>query len=239
MEWVILGLIVSAVVGGIIIGTYVVTKAILKSLKEAYTGEQRTATRKDTHERKPEERTVVEGKVQNVNEEELVKRLREVIDIRIQRVLDEAKAKKERLLLLLDVARGYALGYVSEEEYNAFLSKVLSELEGFKRLWLARFPSQKDRDKLNQMIGYVAKTKLPIVAKGKNGKTVTLPPEEALIKITNSINGAVAILDEMIASRGDNPAVTPLEVKLQQECERLREKVKRLEEQLEECQSLS
>ncbi|WP_297535346.1 hypothetical protein [Thermococcus sp.] len=238
MEWATLGVIAGAVVGGILIGTYAVTRAVLNSLREAYVGEQKTAEGMD-QKGKPEERTETREKTQGVNEEELVKRLREVIEVKVQRVLDEAKTKKERLLLLLDVARGYALGYVSEDEYNAFLSKVLSELEEFKRLWLARFPSQRDRDKLNQMIGYVAKTKLPIVAKGKDGKTITLPPEEALIKITNSINGAVALLDEMIASRGDNPAITPLEVRLQQECERLREKVKRLEKQLEECQSLS
>ena len=89
------------------------------------------------------------------------------------------------------------------------------------------------------MINYIAKTKLPIVLKSKDGReTVTLPPEEALIKITSNINSAMNVLDELISSRGENPAVTPLETKLAQECEQLRAKVEKLEKRLEEYSAL-
>ncbi|MFA4640794.1 hypothetical protein [Pyrococcus kukulkanii] len=176
---------------------------------------------------------------QGVNEEEILKKLKQVIDEKVQNVLNEAKKKKERLLMLLDVARGYALGFISEDEYNAFLMKVLSELDEFKRLWLARFPSQNDRDRLNQMIGYVARTKLPIEVreKGKEG-TVRLSPDEALIRITSNINSALSILDDLIRKRGENPAVTPLEIQLSQEVEKLRKKVEQLEARLQELEAL-
>ncbi|WP_457753492.1 hypothetical protein [Thermococcus sp.] len=182
-----------------------------------------------------EEREKYKAQQVQVDEEELFKKLRKVIDQKVQNVLEEAKRKKERILMLLDIARGYTLGYVSMEEYNAFLMKVLSELEEFKRLWLARFPSVSDKEKLNSMITYIARTKLPIEVRTKNGKEVVrLPPEEALIKITSNINNAISILDDLIKSRGENPAITPLEVKLSNEVEKLKKKIEQLERQLEE-----
>ncbi len=169
-----------------------------------------------------------------VNEEEFVKKLREVLNERMAKILDEAKAKKARLLTLLDFGRGYALGYVSEDDYNAFLAKVLSELDEFKRLWLMKFPSRKDKEQLELMISYVAKTKLPITIKTKDKGVITLTHEEALIKITEYINSAISILDSLIEKAGENPAITPLEIKLSQEVQKLQEKVKKLEERLEE-----
>lgn len=170
----------------------------------------------------------------SASEEELVKKLREVLNERMSRVLDEAKEKKSRLLTLLDFARGYALGYVSEDDYNAFLVKVLNELDDFKRLWLMKFPSRKDKEKLELMMSYVAKAKLPVAIKTKEKGIITLTHEEALIKITEYLNSAMAILDELIEKAGESPAITPLEIKLSNEVKKLQEKVKRLEERLEE-----
>ncbi len=169
-----------------------------------------------------------------VNEEEFVKKLREVLNERMAKILDEAKAKKARLLTLLDFGRGYALGYVSEDDYNAFLVKVLSELDEFKRLWLMKFPSRKDKEQLELMISYVAKAKLPVTIRTKDKGVITLTHEEALIKITEYINSAISILDSLIERAGESPAITPLEIKLSQEVQKLQEKVKRLEERLEE-----
>lgn len=231
---------------GMVVTAYIITNAINNQMGELYAALIERELKSESPAPKREEPVVSpkeekkQMSVSGVNEDELIRKLRQVIDEKVQRVIDEARHKKERLLMLLDVARGYALGYISEDEYNAFLMKVLAELEEFKRLWLARFPSQKDREKLNQMISYVARTKLPVKVKSKDGKTaVELPPEEALIRITSSINNAVGILDELIQSRGENPAVTPLEVKLSQECEKLRAKVEKLEKQLEEYQAVT
>ncbi|WP_010477547.1 hypothetical protein [Thermococcus zilligii] len=170
----------------------------------------------------------------SANEEELVNRLREVLNERMSRILDEAKEKKSRLLTLLDFARGYALGYVSEDDYNAFLIKVLNELDEFKRLWLMKFPSRNDKEKLELMMSYVAKAKLPVAVKTKEKGVITLTHEEALIKITEYLNSAMAILDELIERAGESPAITPLEIKLSNEVKKLQEKVKRLEERLGE-----
>jgi len=251
MDWMMIGIIALVVLIGAIISAYIISNTISNQMSELYvmlmerelkeSGKPTPTT--PPSKTKKEETSVVEQKtmkVSSLNEEELIKKLRQVIDEKVEKVLDEAKHKKEKLLMLLDVARGYTLGYITEDEYNAFLMKILSELEEFKRLWLARFPSQKDREKLNLIINYIAKTKLPIVLKSKNGKdTITLPPEEALIKITNNINSALNILDELISSRGENPAVTPLEIKLFQECEKLRSKIEKLERQLEEYGTLT
>lgn len=231
---------------GMVVTAYIITNAINNQMGELYAALIERELKSESPAPKREEPVVSpkeekkQMSVSGVNEDELIRKLRQVIDEKVQRVIDEARHKKERLLMLLDVARGYALGYISEDEYNAFLMKVLAELEEFKRLWLARFPSQKDREKLNQVISYVARTKLPVKVKSKDGKTaVELPPEEALIRITSSINNAVGILDELIQSRGENPAVTPLEVKLSQECEKLRAKVEKLEKQLEEYRAVT
>ncbi|AIU68845.1 hypothetical protein TEU_00010 [Thermococcus eurythermalis] len=231
---------------GMVVTAYIITNAINNQMGELYAALIERELKSESPAPKREEPVVSpreekkQMSVSGVNEDELIRKLRQVIDEKVQRVIDEARHKKERLLMLLDVARGYALGYISEDEYNAFLMKVLAELEEFKRLWLARFPSQKDREKLNQVISYVARTKLPVKVKSKDGKTaVELPPEEALIRITSSINNAVGILDELIQSRGENPAVTPLEVKLSQECEKLRAKVEKLEKQLEEYRAIT
>lgn len=102
------------------------------------------------------------------NEEELLEQLRSIINERMGKILDEAKEKKKRILTLLDFARGYALGYVTEDDYNAFLVKVLNELEEFKRLWLMKFPAKKDKEQLELMITYVSKTKLPLAIKTKD-----------------------------------------------------------------------
>jgi len=246
VDWVMIAVIAVVVLLGMVVTAYIITNAISNQMGELYAAllerelKSESPSPKRTEPKTAPKEEKKQMSVSGVNEDELIKKLRQVIDEKVQRVLDEARHKKERLLMLLDVARGYTLGYISEDEYNAFLMKVLAELDEFKKLWLARFPSQKDKEKLNQVIAYVARTKLPITVKSKDGKNViTLPPEEALIRMTSSINSAVSILDEMISSRGGNPAVTPLEVKLSQECEKLRAKVEKLERQLEECQALT
>ncbi|ACJ16691.1 hypothetical protein TON_1203 [Thermococcus onnurineus NA1] len=249
MDWVMIAIIAIVVLMGTALSAYMISNTINNQMGELYAvlleKEMKEGRKPATapSRTKKEETSIVEQKktnVSGVNEEELIKKLRQVIDEKVERVLDEAKHRKEKLLMLLDVARGYTLGYITEDEYNAFLMKVLSELDEFKRLWLARFPSQRDREKLNLMINYITKTKLPIVLKSKDGKeTINLPPEEALIRITSNINSAVNILDELISSRGENPAVTPLEVKLSQECGQLRAKVEKLEKQLEEYSALT
>ncbi|CAB50453.1 hypothetical protein [Pyrococcus abyssi] len=190
-------------------------------------------------EAKPEE--VAKQEVRDVSEEDIVRKIKQIIDEKVHNVANEAKKKKERLLMLLDVARGYALGFVSEDEYNAFLMRVLSELDEFKRLWLAAYPFPEDKDRLNQMLTHVARTKLPIEVrekgKGKEG-SVKLSPDEALIRITSSIKSAISILDDLIKKRGDNPAVTPLEIKLSQELEKCKKKVEDLEKRLQELEAL-
>lgn len=171
---------------------------------------------------------------QGVNEEEVVNKLREVLNERMAKIFDEAKGKKTRLLTLLDFARGYALGYVSEDDYNAFLVKVLAELDEFKRLWLMKFPFKRDKEQLELMMNYVAKAKLPVTVKTKDKGIIALTHEEALIGITEYINNAISILDALIERAGEIPAITPLEVKLSQEVQRLQEKVKRLEARIEQ-----
>ena len=248
MDWVMIAVIAVVVLVGTVLSAYIVSSVVSNQMGELYSvlverelKESRKPAPSPTREKKEEagpERKKMS--VSGVNEEELIRKLRQVIDEKVERVLEEAKGRKEKLLMLLDVARGYTLGYITEDEYNAFLMKVLSELDEFKRLWLAKFPSQKDRERLNLMINYIAKTKLPIIVKSRDGKeTMKLPPEEALIKITSNINSAVGILDELVSNRGGNPAVTPLEVKLSQECEKLRAKVEKLERQLEEYSALT
>ncbi|BAD84829.1 hypothetical protein, conserved, containing leucine zipper motif [Thermococcus kodakarensis KOD1] len=172
------------------------------------------------------------------NEEELLEQLRSIINERMGKILDEAKEKKKRILTLLDFARGYALGYVTEDDYNAFLVKVLNELEEFKRLWLMKFPAKKDKEQLELMITYVSKTKLPLAIKTKDKGTIVLKHEEALIKMTEYINSAVSILDDLIEKRGGDPAVTPLEIRLSNEVRKLQEKVKKLEARLEELSAI-
>jgi len=248
MDWIMIAIVAIVVLIGTALSAYIISNALNNQMGELYAmllEKEMSGTRKPatvSSRTKKEEARIEEQKkvnVSGVNEEELIKKLRQVIDEKVERVLDEAKHRKEKLLMLLDVARGYTLGYITEDEYNAFLMKVLSELDEFRRLWLARFPKQRDREKLNLMINYIAKTKLPIVLKSKDGReTVTLPPEEALIKITSNINSAMNVLDELISSRGENPAVTPLEMKLTQECEQLRAKVEKLEKRLEEYSAL-
>ncbi|AFK22144.1 hypothetical protein [Pyrococcus sp. ST04] len=245
--------ILVAIILAVLLSNIMVSKMMSQQMKniqaliasatlEAPTGYERPS--RQVPESKPAEKakeakTQVQPTTPGVNEEEILKKLRQVINEKVQNVLEEAKKKKERLLMLLDVARGYALGFISEDEYNAFLMKVLSELDEFKRLWLARFPSQSDRDRLNQMINYVLRTKLPIEVreKGKEG-TVRLSPDEALIRITSNINSAISILDDLIKKRGENPAVTPLEIQLSQEVEKLRRKVEQLEARLQELEAL-
>lgn len=253
MDWVVLAVIVAVVIIGTALSAYIISATINSRMNDIYAAILEKELREEEISRKkqevpPEGKTVPlhsesvkrEQKTTGINEEELLKRLRAAIDEKVQNVLEEAKKKKERLLMLLDMMRGYTLGYITEDEYNAFLIKVISEMDEFKRLWLARFPSQKDKEKLNQIIHYIGRTKLPIVAKSKNGKgQITLPPEEALIRVTSNINSAIDILDELIKSRGENPAVTPLEIKLSKECENLRAKVERLERQLEEYSALT
>ncbi|WP_148883495.1 hypothetical protein [Thermococcus aciditolerans] len=250
MDWVMIAVIAVVVLLGTVLSAYIISNTLNNQMGELYAVLVERELRESSAASRPggtkqqKAATVVEQpkkmSVSGVNEEELIQKLRKVIDEKVQNVLNEAKREKERLGMLLDVARGYTLGYVSEEEYNAFLMKVLAELDEFKRLWLARFPSQRDREKLNLMMNYVAKTKLPVVVRSKDGKSqMTLPPEEALIKITSNINSAINIIDELIEGRGENPAVTPLEVKLTQECEKLRSKLERLERQLEEYNALT
>ncbi|ASJ16095.1 hypothetical protein A3L04_02880 [Thermococcus chitonophagus] len=214
----------------------IATSTLETPTREVTTPTKSIGSKKAEESFEKERKKVFQG---GVNEEEILKKLKQVIDEKVQNVLNEAKRKKERLLMLLDVARGYALGFISEDEYNAFLMKVLAELDEFKRLWLARFPSQSDRDRLNQMISYVARTKLPIEVreKGKE-RTITLSPDEALIRITSNINSALSILDDLIKKRGENPAVTPLEIQLSQEVEKLRKKVEQLEARLQELEAL-
>lgn len=249
MDWLMVAVIAVVVLAGTILSAYIVSSAINNQMGELYTvlierelreSRESTPPRQKREEAKVEEKPKEKMSVSGVNEEELIRKLRQVIDQKVEKVLDEAKHRKEKLLMLLDVARGYTLGYVTEDEYNAFLMKVLAEMDEFKRLWLAKFPSQKDREKLNTMINYIAKTKLPIVVRSKDGKSsMKLPPEEALIRITSNINSAINVLDDLISSRGENPAVTPLEIKLSKECEALRAKVEKLERQLEEYGALT
>ncbi|NJE62587.1 hypothetical protein [Thermococcus sp. 21S7] len=250
MDWVMIAVIAVVVLLGTVLSAYMISNTLNNQMSELYAvlverelRESSTASRQgEPKQKKPVTATEQPKKmnVSGVNEEELLKKLKEAIDEKVQNVLEEAKRKKERLLMLMDVMRGYTLGYISEDEYNAFLMKVLAELDEFKRLWLARFPSQRDKERLNQAIAYVSRTKLPIVVKSKTGKEqMTLPPEEALIKVTSNINSAIEILDGLIKSRGENPAVTPLEVKLYKECENLKAKVERLERQLEEYSTLT
>ncbi|ALM75340.1 hypothetical protein [Thermococcus barophilus] len=237
-------IVVVAVLIGTIVSAWITSNMLSTHMEEMYSL-LRTQAFSAKPEVKPEKRTeAIAEKIHQepqkqetikASDEEIIKKLREMIDQKVKNVIEEAKKKKERLLMLLDVARGYTLGYISEDEYNAFLMKVLSELEEFKRLWLARFPSVSEKEKLNTMINYIAKTKLPIEVRAKNTKEVIrLSPEEALIKITSSINNAISILDELIKSKGENPAVTPLEIKLSKEVEKLKKKVEQLERQLEE-----
>ncbi|WP_297417110.1 hypothetical protein [Thermococcus sp.] len=249
MDWVMVVVMVVVVLVGTILSAYIISSTINNQMGELYTvlvERELKEDRKSTPQRQKHEESKVEEKpkekmsVSGVNEEELIKKLRQVIDQKVEKVLDEAKGRKEKLFMLLDVARGYTLGYVTEDEYNAFLMKVLSEMDEFKRLWLAKFPSQKDREKLNTMMNYIAKTKLPIVVRSRDGKnSMTLPPEEALIRITSNINSAINVLDDLISGRGENPAVTPLEIKLSKECETLRAKVEKMERQLEEYGALT
>ncbi|AEC52055.1 hypothetical protein PNA2_1139 [Pyrococcus sp. NA2] len=238
-------LVLVAVIAGALISAWMVSSTLSQQIKNMQALLVTKAAEAETRhqiERKRGEVVAEKSKRESekrVSEEEIVKRIKQVIDEKVQNVLNEAKKKKERLLMLLDVARGYALGFVSEDEYNAFLMRVLSELDEFKRLWLARYPSTEDRDKLNQVIAYVARTKLPIEVRerGKEG-TVKLSPDEALIRMTSSINSAISILDDLIKKRGENPAITPLEIQLQQEVEKLRKKVEDLERRLQELEAL-
>jgi hypothetical protein len=253
MDWMMILAIAAVVIIGTLISAYIISMTVNSRMEDLYavllekelkaeTAEKKRPSSKQTPAQKPSEQAAAkkDNRMPYFNEEELLKKLKQAIDEKVQNVLEEAKRKKERLLMLLDVMRGYTLGYISEDEYNAFLMKILVELDEFKRLWLARFPSQRDKEKLNQAINYVSRTKLPIVVKSKSGKEqITLPPEEALIRVTSNINSAIEILDELIRSRGENPAVTPLEVKLQKECESLKAKVERLERQLEEYSALT
>lgn len=56
--------------------------------------------------------------------------------------------------------------------------------------------------------------------------------------MTSSINNAISILDDLIKKRGENPAITPLEIQLSQEVEKLRKKVEDLEKRLQELEAL-
>ncbi|WP_048151468.1 hypothetical protein [Palaeococcus ferrophilus] len=234
------------ILGGFI-GTALLVVFLVSRMMSAYTSEIYHLM-KSTREEKPSPPAPVSAPSRNVakeiakpqkgpqavNEEELVKKLREVLNERMAKILDEAKGKKMRLLTLLDFARGYALGYVSEDDYNAFLVKVLAELDEFKRLWLMKFPSKKDKEQLELMMSYVAKAKLPVSVKTKDKGIITLTHEEALIRITEYLNNAISILDALIERAGESPAITPLEVKLSQEVQKLQEKVKRLEARIEQ-----
>lgn len=59
-----------------------------------------------------------------------------------------------------------------------------------------------------------------------------------MIKMTEYINSAVSILDDLIEKRGGDPAVTPLEIRLSNEVRKLQEKVKKLEARLEELSAI-
>ncbi|BAA29581.1 hypothetical protein [Pyrococcus horikoshii] len=239
-------LVVVAVIVGSLIAAWIVSSVVsqqMKSMQALLLSKSIEAESRVERKRKEviaeKQKNPVKEETKAISEEDIVKRIKQVIDEKVQNVLNEAKKKKERLLMLLDVARGYALGFVSEDEYNAFLMKVLGELDEFKRLWLARYPSPEDRDRLNQIMAYVARTKLPIEVreKGKEG-TTRLSPDEALIRMTSSINNAISILDDLIKKRGENPAITPLEIQLSQEVEKLRKKVEDLEKRLQELEAL-
>jgi len=238
MDLLTAGIILVGMIAGIVIAAALVSKIMSAQYEQLYEMLKASPTQEATSHQKPiSTPNNKEKRQQEVDEKELLKKLREVIDAKVSNVMEEAKQKKERLIMLLDVARGYTLGYVTAEEYNMFLIKVLNELEEFKRLWLAKFPSSKDKEHLELLIKYVAATKLPITLKTKNKNTVELSPEEALIRITNSINSAIEILDKLMESRNENPAVTPLEVKLTNEVEKLQKKLKGLENQLEELRT--
>jgi len=239
MDLLTAGIILVGMIAGIIIAAALVSKIMSAQYEQLYEMLKASPTQGTTSYQKSLSTSKNDKeKKQQVDEKELLKKLREVIDAKVSNVMEEAKQKKERLLMLLDVARGYTLGYVTAEEYNMFLIKVLNELEDFKRLWLAKFPSSKDKEHLELLIKYVAATKLPITIKTKDKNTLELSPEEALIRITSSINSAVEILDRLMESRNENPAVTPLEVKLTNEVEKLQKKLKGLEKQLEELRML-
>ncbi|EHR77522.1 hypothetical protein OCC_10454 [Thermococcus litoralis DSM 5473] len=240
MDLLTAGIILVGMIAGIIIAAALVSKIMSAQYEQLYEMLKVSSTQETTTPYKKSLSTSKNDKEkkQQVDEKELLKKLREVIDAKVSNVMEEAKQKKERLLMLLDVAKGYTLGYVTAEEYNMFLIKVLNELEDFKRLWLAKFPSSKDKEQLELLIKYVAATKLPITIKTKDKNTLELSPEEALIRITSSINSAVEILDRLMESRNENPAVTPLEVKLTNEVEKLQKKLKGLEKQLEELRML-
>ncbi|AEH25216.1 hypothetical protein [Pyrococcus yayanosii] len=244
MDIITMLVVVVAVIAGAIISAWIASNAMGRYVRELETFMATKAPEPQPIKRREEPKGSTKGEINQkkelggINEEEIIKKLRQVIDEKVQNVLDEAKRKKERLLMLLDVARGYALGFITEEEYNAFLMKILGELDEFKRLWLARFPSQSDKEKLNQAIAYVARTKLPIELRSKDKEPIRLSPDEALIRMTSSINSALSILDELIKSRGENPAVTPLEIKLSQEVEKLRKKVENLEKRIQELEAL-
>jgi len=239
MDLLTTGIILVGMIVGIIIAAVLVSKIMSAQYEQLYEMLKASPTQESASYQKPLPIPKNDKeKRQQVDEKELLKKLREVIDAKVGNVMEEAKQKKERLLMLLDVARGYTLGYVTAEEYNMFLIKILNELEEFKRLWLAKFPSSKDKEHLELLIKYVSATKLPITLKTRDKNTLELSPEEALIRITNSINSAIEILDKLMESRNENPAVTPLEVKLTNEVEKLQKKLKRLENQLEELRTL-
>jgi len=239
MDLLTTGIILVGMIVGIIIAAVLVSKIMSAQYEQLYEMLKASPTQESAFYQKPLPIPKNDKeKRQQVDEKELLKKLREVIDAKVGNVMEEAKQKKERLLMLLDVARGYTLGYVTAEEYNMFLIKILNELEEFKRLWLAKFPSSKDKEHLELLIKYVSATKLPITLKTRDKNTLELSPEEALIRITNSINSAIEILDKLMESRNENPAVTPLEVKLTNEVEKLQKKLKRLENQLEELRTL-
>jgi len=251
MDAVTAGLVVGALIVAVVLSVLMTTKIVgmyfdklynimkaekIQEHKSPDVNHEIVGERKPKETPKSEKPQETQQTSQVVNEEELVKQIRQMINERISKLLDEAKAKKSRILTLLDFARGYALGFVSEEEYNAFLTRVLSELEEFKRLWIMKFPSKKDKEQLEIMIGYVAKTKLPITLKTKDRGVIKLSNEEALIKITEYLNSALSILDKLIERAGGEAAITPLEIKLSNEVKKLQEKIKRLEEQLQEME---
>jgi len=232
-----LGVILVGMIVGIVTAAVLVSKIISTQYEQLY--EMMKVPPK--HDEMPSSAPTPQSnktKKEEINEKELLKKLREAIDSKVSNIMVEAKQKKERLITLHDVAKGYALGYVTAEEYNMFLIKILNELEDFKRLWLTRFPSSKDKEHLELLIKYIATTKLPITIKTKDKKSLELPPEEALIKITSTINGAIEVLDRLIESRNENPAITPLEIKLSKEVERLQKKLEGVERQLEELRMI-
>jgi len=179
---------IAAIVGGIIIAVLLSAWMVSRMMSAQY-AELYTMLHRETVSQQSAPKVETKSKGQKtsaavseaINEEEVLNKLRKVIDEKVKIVLDEAKHRKERLLTLLDIARGYTLGYVTIDEYNAFLIKILNELNDFKRLWLARFPSSKDKEQLDIMINYVARTKLPIEVRTKDKNTIKLSSEEALI----------------------------------------------------------